>query len=98
MFHRVQELISDDQRESGRIPRTIECELTQDLVDSCVPGDMVTITGVVKVSSEEGNAWHGMHACMQNPLSTSTTDLSTTTQTHCIPKIEQRSDESAVGG
>lgn len=53
-LHRVQELMSGDQRESGRIPRTIECELTQDLVDSCVPGDMVTITGVIKVSNEEG--------------------------------------------
>lgn len=50
---RVQELMSDDQREAGRIPRTIECELVQDLVDSCVPGDMVTITGVVKVASTE---------------------------------------------
>ncbi|RXN18654.1 DNA helicase MCM8 [Labeo rohita] len=52
---KVQELMSGDQRESGRIPRTIQCELTQDLVDSCVPGDMVTITGVIKVSNEEGN-------------------------------------------
>lgn len=53
MCCRVQELMSDDQREAGRIPRTIECELVQDLVDSCVPGDMVTITGVVKVASTE---------------------------------------------
>ncbi|XP_062427433.1 DNA helicase MCM8 isoform X3 [Rhea pennata] len=53
---KVQELMSDDQREAGRIPRTIECELVQDLVDSCVPGDMVTITGVVKVSSTEEGA------------------------------------------
>uniref|UniRef100_A0A3B4DI58 DNA helicase MCM8 n=1 Tax=Pygocentrus nattereri TaxID=42514 RepID=A0A3B4DI58_PYGNA len=52
---KVQELIADDQRESGRIPRTIECELTQDLVDSCVPGDMVTITGVIKVSRSGRN-------------------------------------------
>uniref|UniRef100_A0A9J8CA36 DNA helicase n=1 Tax=Cyprinus carpio carpio TaxID=630221 RepID=A0A9J8CA36_CYPCA len=51
---KVQELMSGDQRESGRIPRTIECELTQDLVDSCVPGDKVTITGVIKVSNKEG--------------------------------------------
>ncbi|XP_069464372.1 DNA helicase MCM8 [Ambystoma mexicanum] len=48
---KVQELMSDDQREAGRIPRTIECELAQDLVDSCVPGDMVTVTGIVKVSN-----------------------------------------------
>ncbi|XP_010209929.1 PREDICTED: DNA helicase MCM8 [Tinamus guttatus] len=53
---KVQELMSDDQREAGRIPRTIECELVQDLVDSCVPGDMVTITGIVKVSSAEEGA------------------------------------------
>uniref|UniRef100_A0A8B9PKA5 DNA helicase MCM8 n=1 Tax=Apteryx owenii TaxID=8824 RepID=A0A8B9PKA5_APTOW len=53
---KVQELMADDQREAGRIPRTIECELVQDLVDSCVPGDMVTITGIVKVSSTEEGA------------------------------------------
>ena len=28
---RVQEIIDDDQREAGRIPRTVECELTADL-------------------------------------------------------------------
>uniref|UniRef100_A0A8B9HDN9 DNA helicase MCM8 n=1 Tax=Astyanax mexicanus TaxID=7994 RepID=A0A8B9HDN9_ASTMX len=58
------ELISDDQRESGRIPRTIECELTQDLVDSCVPGDMVTITGIIKVSNEEGSGRNKKDKCM----------------------------------
>uniref|UniRef100_A0A8B9J970 DNA helicase MCM8 n=1 Tax=Astyanax mexicanus TaxID=7994 RepID=A0A8B9J970_ASTMX len=61
---KVQELISDDQRESGRIPRTIECELTQDLVDSCVPGDMVTITGIIKVSNEEGSGRNKKDKCM----------------------------------
>ncbi|XP_076834434.1 DNA helicase MCM8 [Brachyhypopomus gauderio] len=61
---KVQELTTDDQRESGRIPRTIECELTQDLVDSCVPGDMVTITGVIKVSNEEGTTRNKKDRCM----------------------------------
>ena len=52
---RVQELAGDGRREVGRIPRTIECELTSDLVDSCVPGDMVTITAIVKATgSDEG--------------------------------------------
>ena len=52
---RIQELSGSDLREAGRIPRTIECELTSDLVDSCIPGDMVTITAVVKAtSSDEG--------------------------------------------
>jgi len=62
---RVQEIMDDDQRESGRIPRTVECELTADLVDSCVPGDMVTITGVVKVtSSEEHRNKYNKDKCM----------------------------------
>lgn len=53
MYSRIQELMADDQKEAGRIPRTIECELVQDLVDSCVPGDVITITGIVKVSNTE---------------------------------------------
>nr|XP_045013632.1 DNA helicase MCM8 isoform X2 [Jaculus jaculus] len=54
---KIQELMSDAQREAGRIPRTIECEFVHDLVDSCVPGDIVTITGIVKVSNaEEANS------------------------------------------
>ncbi|NWU01238.1 MCM8 helicase, partial [Urocynchramus pylzowi] len=62
---KVQELMSDEQREAGRIPRTIECELLQDLVDSCVPGDMVTVTGVVKVAStEEGASKNKNDKCM----------------------------------
>jgi len=28
---RLQETFSDDQREAGRIPRTVDCELTRDL-------------------------------------------------------------------
>ncbi len=28
----------DETREEGRMPRTIECELTEDMVDQCVPG------------------------------------------------------------
>ncbi|ELU16340.1 hypothetical protein CAPTEDRAFT_101979 [Capitella teleta] len=51
----IQEIINDSQRESGRIPRTVDCELSCDLVDSCVPGDIVALTGVVKVmNSDEG--------------------------------------------
>ncbi|KAK3887660.1 hypothetical protein Pcinc_008244 [Petrolisthes cinctipes] len=50
---RIQEIISDDQREGGRIPRTLECEVQEDLVDSCVPGDMITVTGIVKVSQSQ---------------------------------------------
>ncbi|XP_049724754.1 DNA helicase MCM8 [Elephas maximus indicus] len=61
---KIQELMSDDHREAGRIPRTIECELLHDLVDSCVPGDTVTITGIVKVSNAEEGSRNKNDKCM----------------------------------
>ena len=41
---RVQEV---DEGE-GRIPRSIECELVHELVNTCVPGDTVIVSGVLK--------------------------------------------------
>lgn len=52
---RVQELMGGEQRETGRIPRTVECHLTSDLCDSCVPGDAVTVTGIVRVINDGAN-------------------------------------------
>uniref|UniRef100_A0A3P9N8Q9 DNA helicase MCM8 n=1 Tax=Poecilia reticulata TaxID=8081 RepID=A0A3P9N8Q9_POERE len=49
---KVQELVGGEQRETGRIPRTVECHLTSDLCDSCVPGDAVTVTGIVRVIND----------------------------------------------
>lgn len=46
---RIQELASADNHEEGRVPRTVECELTEDLVDCCIPGEIVTVTAIVKV-------------------------------------------------
>jgi DNA helicase MCM8 len=46
---KIQELVGNDQFENGRVPRTLECELTEDLAHCCVPGDDITITGVIKV-------------------------------------------------
>lgn len=40
---RLQEIVTDESREDGRMPRTIECELTDDLVDKCIPGDEVLL-------------------------------------------------------
>ncbi|XP_065908945.1 DNA helicase MCM8-like [Dysidea avara] len=55
-LYRIQEVINEDLREAGRIPRTMEVELTADLVDCCCPGDMVTITAIVKATgSDEGH-------------------------------------------
>lgn len=47
---RIQEQLDHNFTEPGRVPRTIECELSgSNLVDSCVPGDVVKVTGIVKV-------------------------------------------------
>ncbi|KAL5711249.1 DNA helicase [Ranunculus cassubicifolius] len=46
---RLQELLKSENHEEGRVPRTVECELTEDLVDACIPGDVVTVTGIVKM-------------------------------------------------
>ncbi|KAJ1911230.1 hypothetical protein H4219_006002, partial [Mycoemilia scoparia] len=53
---RLQEKIDDSKRsDQGRVPRTVEAELVSDLVDSVVPGDVVNLTGIVKVvQSNEG--------------------------------------------
>ncbi|KAJ3126094.1 DNA replication licensing factor mcm8 [Nowakowskiella sp. JEL0407] len=54
---RVQEKLADDQVDSGRVPRIVECELTEDLVDLAGPGEVVCLTGIVKViSTEEGKS------------------------------------------
>ena len=46
---RVQEDLTDDALDAGRIPRTVECELMNQMVDTVVPGDVVKISGIVKV-------------------------------------------------
>ena len=30
------------------MPKTIECEIKNDLIDSCISGDIVTICGIMK--------------------------------------------------
>ena len=49
---RLQELEADSA-DAGRVPRTLEVELTEDLCDACVPGDVVTVGGVVKAIEAE---------------------------------------------
>lgn len=39
--------------DTGRVPRTIDCELTGDLVGSCVPGDQIIVCGVVRVATQD---------------------------------------------
>ena len=46
---RIQELLSEDTTDCGRIPRTLDCELFDDLVDSVTPGENVIISGILHV-------------------------------------------------
>ncbi|XP_057535732.1 probable DNA helicase MCM8 isoform X2 [Amaranthus tricolor] len=45
---KLQELLKPEHHEEGRVPRTVECELSEDLVDACIPGDVVTVTGIIR--------------------------------------------------
>lgn len=56
---RLQELLSSDNTEEARIPRTIDVELTDDLVDCCTPGDVLTVSGIVKVINTTGDGGKG---------------------------------------
>ena len=44
---RLQEVLEED---GGRVPRTVEVELLEDLTDNLIPGDTIRVTGVVKTS------------------------------------------------
>lgn len=35
--------------DEGSIPKTVNCLLFEQLIDRCVPGDNIEITGIVKV-------------------------------------------------
>lgn len=51
---------------SGSVPRTIDVELTEDLVDLVVPGDVVTICGIVKALNAESLTGKGSRAKGKN--------------------------------
>lgn len=58
---RLQEM-NVDHGEGGRVPRTVECELTSDLTKLCMPGDAVILSGIVITNPiEEGKT--GKDAC-----------------------------------
>lgn len=61
---RIQEKLASDQVDSGRIPRTVECEVTRDLVDKIVPGDVVCCSGTVKALPTEESGSKNSNAQM----------------------------------
>lgn len=52
-FPVIQELSGAGGEEAARVPRTVEVELHEDLVESCTPGDVVTVLGLCKVISTD---------------------------------------------
>lgn len=51
---RLQESMQNNQNDTvGQIPKSIEVELAYDLVDSVCPGDDVTLTGIIKVKTQD---------------------------------------------
>lgn len=50
---RMQELQNAHKDSEGQVPRTVEVELREDLVDSCTAGDIVTVVGIVKALNTE---------------------------------------------
>lgn len=67
IIFRIQELLKSEHHEEGRVPRTVECELTQDLVDACIPGDIVTVTGIIRVINNYMDIGGGKEGAMKEP-------------------------------
>jgi DNA replicative helicase MCM subunit Mcm2 (Cdc46/Mcm family) len=55
---KLQEL-EGDLSDAGRIPRSLDCELFGDLIDSTVPGDVVTISGILRALETDVAAGKG---------------------------------------
>lgn len=63
-MNRIQEIVGEEDYEEGRLPRNVEVELTEDLVDVCVPGDIVTVCGVVNfINTNVDVGGGGEYAC-----------------------------------
>ena len=45
-------------KDGGRVPRTVDCELLEDLCDTVMPGDIVKVNGIVKVTSGDEGVKH----------------------------------------
>ncbi|XP_076247127.1 DNA helicase MCM8-like isoform X2 [Calliopsis andreniformis] len=48
---KIQEFLNDDQNNRGGMPRVFDVELMDYLVNTCIPGDDITVTGIIKGAS-----------------------------------------------
>ncbi|XP_046607331.1 DNA helicase MCM8-like isoform X4 [Neodiprion virginianus] len=51
--------LRDLKDDKGRMPRIIDVDLIEDLVNTCMPGDDITVTGIIKVRGNEKNSSKG---------------------------------------
>lgn len=52
----------EKSHQGGCIPRIVECELTDDLVGSAIPGDIITVVGTVEVCHPDAASSSGSSA------------------------------------
>ncbi|XP_050448196.1 DNA helicase MCM8-like isoform X2 [Cataglyphis hispanica] len=50
---RIQEPLDDEQENKGRVPKILDVELMDNLVNICMPGDDITLTGIIKIQGVE---------------------------------------------
>lgn len=54
LIFRIQEL--DNKSDAGCIPKALDCELLDDLIDTISPGEHITVSGIFRISnSDESN-------------------------------------------
>lgn len=55
LYQRVKIQEIDEESGSGRMPRNIDCELKENLVNSVISGETIIINGILKTESFEEN-------------------------------------------
>jgi DNA helicase MCM8 len=64
---RIQEIETDlKDINAGKLPKTIDCEIKDDLIDACISGDIVTICGVMKTELQNDMKGFGGQKCNKN--------------------------------
>jgi DNA helicase MCM8 len=51
---------------AGKLPKTIDCEIKDDLIDACISGDIVTICGIMKTELQNDMKGFGGQKCNKN--------------------------------
>lgn len=85
---KVQEIILDENDvECGNIPRTIDCELTEDLTGSVSLGEMITVNGILKALSKDG-CTYVMYISANSIQSMGSTNDEAAVSRNCMKNLE----------